>query len=107
MAACIRNLTACSSRSSSSTAKLIDVVVRDPIKLYYASLGSPRGPVPKGYGCGQPYGRPGPTTMRDHGAAAAGEDDWRAPPVARAFHTPPGGLGGVYAPRRGVNVRVK
>ena len=50
---------------------------------------------------------PGPTTMRDHGAAAAGEDDWCTLPVARAFHTPPGGLGGVYAPRRGVNVRVK
>ena len=96
-----------SSRSSSSTAKLIDVVVRDPIKLYYASVGSPRDPVPKGYGSGQPYSRPGPTTMRDHGAAATGEDDWRTPPVARAFHTPPGGLGGVYAPRRGVNVRVK
>ena len=27
--------------------------------------------------------------MRDHGAAAAGEDDGRTPPVARAFHTPP------------------
>jgi hypothetical protein len=40
--------------------------------------------------------------MRDHGAAATGEDDWRTPPVARAFHTPPGGLGGVYAPRLGV-----
>ena len=45
--------------------------------------------MPKGYGSGQPYGRPGPTTMRDHGAAAAGEGDWRTPPVARAFHTPP------------------
>ena len=75
MAACIRNLTACSSRSSSSTAKLIDVVVRDPIKLYYASVGSPRGPVPKGYGSGQPYGRPGPDDHPRPRAAAAGDDD--------------------------------
>ena len=69
------SFTACSSRSSSSTAKLIDVVVRDPIKLYYASVGSPRGPVPKGYGSGQPYGRPGPDDHPRPRAAAAGDDD--------------------------------
>ena len=75
--------------------------MRDPIKLYYASVGLPRGPVPKGYGSGQPYGRPGPDDHPRPRAAAAGDDDsehethttrpTRLPHASRGFRERPRG----------------